>query len=304
MSFSVTILGSNSALPTSDRYPTAQILSVSERFFLIDCGEGTQMQMRKNKINFSKIHHVFLSHLHGDHIFGLMGFISTLGLLGRNKKLTIHAHPDLKELLEPQLAYFCEDLPFAIEYNDLTYDAPKVIYEDRKVIVESLPLSHRIPTCGFIFREKPKEPNIKKEAIFKFDLGISDIVSIKNGEPFYDDTGREVDVNKLVIPAPKPRSYAFCSDTRYFRKIIPAIKEVDLLYHEATFLHALKDLAKSSSHTTAKQAAIIAKDANVGKLLIGHFSSRYKDLTPLKKEAMAVFGNVDLALDNQQYFVE
>ncbi|MCU4165034.1 ribonuclease Z [Carboxylicivirga caseinilyticus] len=303
-SFSVTILGSNSALPTSDRYPTAQILRVSERFFLIDCGEGTQMQLRKNKINFSKIHHIFLSHLHGDHVFGLMGLISTFGLLGRNKKLTIHAHPDLKTLLKPHLDYFCEDLPFAIEFNDLTYDSSKVIYEDKKVTVESFPLSHRIPTCGFLFKEKEKEPNIRKEAIFKFNLGIADIVSIKNGNPYFDEDGREVNQKELIIPAPKARSYAFCSDTKYFRKIIPVIQGVDLLYHEATFLHELKSLAKSSSHTTAHQAATIAKDAAVGKLLIGHFSSRYFDLTPLKEEASAVFENVELALDNNEYFID
>nr|WP_319397897.1 ribonuclease Z [uncultured Carboxylicivirga sp.] len=304
MGFTVTILGSNSALPTSDRYPTAQILRVSERFFLIDCGEGTQMQLRKNKINFSKINHIFLSHLHGDHVFGLIGLISTLGLLGRNRKLTIYAHPDLKSLLNPQLDYFCSDLPFAIEYVDLTYDEPQVIYEDKKVVVESLPLSHRVPTCGFLFKEKPKEPNVKKEAIYRYGLGIADIVSIKSGNPYFDEKGREVEKDNLVIPAPKPRSYAFCSDTRYYRRIIPYIESVNLLYHEATFLHELKDLAKSSSHTTAKQAATIAKDAKVGKLLIGHFSSRYHDLSPLKEEAKSVFDNVDLALDNNEYVVE
>lgn len=304
MSFNVTILGSNSALPTSDRYPTAQILRVSERFFLIDCGEGTQMQLRKNKINFSKIHHVFLSHLHGDHIFGLLGFISTMGLLGRNRKLTIHAHSDLKILMKPQLDYFCDDLPYEIEFKDLTYNEPTVIYEDKRVEVQSFPLSHRIPTCGFLFREKQKEPNIRKEAIFRYDLSIKEIVAIKRGEPFIGEDGLVVPDKELIIPAPKARSYAFCSDTKYYRKIIPVIGGVDLLYHEATFLHDLKALAKSSSHSTARQAAIIARDAGVGQLLLGHFSSRYRDLKPFKEEAKAIFANVELARDNQVYSVE
>jgi len=260
--------------------------------------------LRKNKINFSKINHVFLSHLHGDHVFGLMGLISTLGLLGRQKKLTVHAHPDLKTLLQPHLDYFCQDLPFAIEFKDLTYDGPVVIYEDKRVVVESFPLAHRIPTCGFLFKEKAKEPNIRKEAIFKYDLSIKEIVAIKNGEPYFNDNGLLVPEMELIIPPKKPRSYAFCSDTKYYRKIIPIIKGVDLLYHEATFMHELKDLARKSTHTTAKQAATIARDAEVTKLLLGHFSSRYRDLKPLKEEAADVFPNVELAKDNQEYFID
>ncbi|MCU4175297.1 ribonuclease Z [Carboxylicivirga sp. N1Y90] len=301
--FSVTILGSNSALPTSDRYPSAQILNVSERFFLIDCGEGTQMQLRRNKVNFSKIHHIFLSHLHGDHVFGLMGLISTFGLLGRTAKLHIHAHSDLKGILQPQLDYFCADLPYVIEFSDLTYDEKVLIYEDKKVKVESFPLSHRIPTCGFKFTEQPKEANIRKPAIFKYDLQVREIVAIKNGEPFTDDQGRVVPEEELIIPAPKPRSYAYCSDTKYYRKLISHIQGVDLLYHEATFMHDLKALAKSSMHTTAKQAATIARDAGVKQLLLGHFSSRYRDLQPLLKEAKGVFENSLLVKDNAVFEV-
>jgi len=304
MSLSLTILGSNSALPTSDRYPTAQILNVSERFFLIDCGEGTQMQLRRNKINFSKINHIFLSHLHGDHIFGLMGLISTFGLLGRRKALIIHAHEDLKGLLKPHLDYFCTDLPYQLVFEDLTYDEPRIIYEDKKVVVESFPLSHRVPTCGFKFSEKPKQPNIRKEAIEKYNLTVPEIVAIKNGEDFIGEDGQVVDVAQLVMPGPKPLSYAFCSDTRYHRRIIPIVKGVDLLYHEATFLHELKDLAKRTSHTTAKQAATIARDAEVGKLLLGHFSSRYKDLKPFEVEARAVFAKTILVDDNQCFKID
>lgn len=304
MSLSLTILGSNSALPTSDRYPTAQILNVSERFFLIDCGEGTQMQLRRNKINFSKINNIFISHLHGDHVFGLMGLISTFGLLGRRKALTIHVHEDLRGLLKPHLEYFCTDLPYQIQFNDITNNEPRVIYEDKKVIVESFPLSHRVPTCGFLFKEKPKQPNIKKEAIAKYQLSIAEIVAIKNGQTFIGEDGLPVPESELLIPAPKPLSYAFCSDTRYYRRIIPIVEGVDLLYHEATFLHELKDLAKKTSHTTAKQAATIARDAKVGKLLLGHFSSRYKDLTSFETEAKAIFKNTILVKDNQCFKID
>ncbi|TRX70956.1 ribonuclease Z [Carboxylicivirga sp. M1479] len=301
MALSLTILGSNSALPTSDRYPTAQILRVSERFFLIDCGEGTQMQLRRNKVNFSKINHIFLSHLHGDHIFGLIGLISTFGLLGRYKPLTIHAHPDLKGLLQPHLDYFCSDLPYHVIFSDLTYDEPRVIYEDKKVIVKSFPLSHRVPTCGFLFEEKPKEPNIRKEAIEKYNLSVPEIVAIKNGQDFIGEDGEVVNQNELVQLPPKPLSYAFCSDTRYYRRVIPVIKGVDLLYHESTFLHELKDLAKRTSHSTAKQAATIARDAEVKHLLLGHFSSRYKDVSPLAEEAKEIFAKTTLVKDNQTF---
>jgi ribonuclease Z len=302
-SFSLTILGSNSALPTSERYPTAQILNVSERFFLIDCGEGTQIQLRKNKINFSKINHIFISHLHGDHCFGLIGLISSFGLLGRSKPLYIYAHKDLQLLLQPQLDFFCVDLPYQIKFIELQPKEQIVIYEDKKVIVESFPLSHRIATCGFLFREKEKEPNIVKEAIVKYDLTIQEIAALKRRESFFVD-GIEVPQNELIKEPRVPRSYAFCSDTRYYRRLIPVVDKVSLLYHEATFLHQLKDLAKSTGHTTAKQAATIANDANVGKLLIGHFSSRYHNLKPLLDEARQEFPNTELGLDNQTYLVE
>ena len=304
MTFSVTVLGSNSALPTSKRYPTAQILTVSERFFLIDCGEGTQMQLRKCRINLSKINHIFISHLHGDHCFGLIGLISTLSLLGRRKVLHLYAHEDLEKILAPQLEYFCTDLPYSIQYHHLNFENKEIIYEDKRVIVESFPLSHRVPTCGFLFREKPKEPNIRKEAIFKYELSIREIVAIKNRQPYFDDKGKQVPFENLIIEPPKPRSYAFCSDTKYFRRIIPHIQGVNMLYHEATFMHELKALAKSSGHTTAHQAAKIARDAQVGKLLLGHFSSRYKDLKPLLEEARAVFCKSELVQDGAVYEIE
>ncbi|MBI9063094.1 MAG: ribonuclease Z [Marinilabiliaceae bacterium] len=304
MTFSLTVLGSNSALPTSERYPTAQILNVSERFFLIDCGEGVQMQLRKCRINFSKINHIYISHLHGDHCFGLIGLISTLSLLGRRGVLHIYAHEELEKIMAPQLEFFCADLSYSIQYHHLNFENKEIIYDDKRVIVESFPLSHRVPTCGFLFREKPKEPNVRKEAIFKYGLSIREIVAIKNRQPFFDEKGRQVPFDELVIEPPRPRSYAFCSDTKYFRRIIPHIEGVNVLYHEATFMHELKALAKSSGHTTAHQAAKIARDAQVGKLLMGHFSNRYKDLKPLLAEAQAVFRKSELVQDGTVYEIE
>ncbi len=297
MTFSVTILGSNSALPTTKRYPTAQVLNVSERFFLIDCGEGTQLQLRNNHIKFSRINNIFISHLHGDHVFGLIGFISTLGLLGRNNDLHIYANKDLESILTPQINYFCRDIKFGIIYHHLNNKEVETIYDDKKVEVLSFPLKHRIPTCGFLFREKPKEPNIRKDAIKRFELSISDIVRIKKGEDYYNEEGKIIDPTELILPPPTPRSYAFCSDTAYNTNIIPVIQNVNLLYHEATFATEHETLAKKTTHSTARQAAMIAKEAGVKKLLLGHFSSRYNDLTVLEKEAKEIFQNVILVND-------
>jgi ribonuclease Z len=302
MTFSVTILGSNSALPTTKRYPTAQALNVSERFFLIDCGEGTQLQLRKNKIKFSRINNIFISHLHGDHVFGLIGLISTFGLLGRTNDLHIYAHSDLEKILQPQIDYFCNELKFTPVFHHLNTKEPEQIFEDKNITVTSFPLKHRVPTCGFLFKEKQKEPNIKKEAIAKYDLSISEIVRIKKGEPLYED-GKLIPPEELIIPPPDPRSYAFCSDTGYNPKMIPVIKNVDLLYHEATFAEEHAGLAKKTTHSTAKQAAAIAKEANAKKLLLGHFSSRYDDLSILEKEAKEIFPETYIVNDGEVWEV-
>ncbi|NPA37120.1 MAG: ribonuclease Z [Chlorobi bacterium] len=304
MTFSVTILGSNSALPTTKRYPTAQVLNVSERFFLIDCGEGTQLQLRSNKIKFSRINNIFISHLHGDHVFGLIGLISTFGLLGRTNDLHIYAHSDLETLLQPQIDYFCNDLGFKPVYHHLNTKEPETIFEDKSVTVTSFPLKHRVPTCGFLFREKQKEPNIRKEAITKYSLGIADIVKIKRGEPFFDSNGQQIYAGELILPPPPPRSYAFCSDTGYNPAMIPVIKNVDLLYHEATFAEEHKELAKKTTHSTARQAAEIAKEANAGKLILGHFSSRYDDLSVIENEAREIFPETYLVNDGDVWEVK
>lgn len=289
MSMELSVLGCNSAIPTSYRNPSAQILSVSGRIFLIDCGEGTQFQLRKMHVNFMRINHIFISHLHGDHVFGLIGLISTMSLLGRTSKLTIFSHEHLETVLRPQLDFFCDNLSFEVEIRPLNFERPEVVLNIKGVQVTSVPLKHRLPTCGFIFREQPKEANIIKNAIYKYGLTIADIVSIKNGKPYYDESGEEVPREQLVVEPPMPKSYAYISDTAYYPDIIPHIKGVSLLYHEATYAEDNFQLSKKTLHSTAKQAAMIAKQAEVGKLLIGHFSSRYRETDILEAEAQAVF---------------
>lgn len=303
MQFSVTILGSNSALPTSDRNPTAQVLNVSERFFLIDCGEGTQMQLRKYKIRFSKINHIFISHLHGDHYFGLLGLISTYGLLGRTSDLHLYAHKDLERLLTPQLNYFGRELSYQVIFHPIEPSLNTVIYEDSKITVSSIPLDHRIPTCGFLFQEKPADLHILREAIDFFEIPIKMIPSIKKGADFTLPSGEIIDNHRLTKKPYKPRSYAFCSDTLYNEKMVPLVKNVDLLYHEATFMNDQKKLAKKTYHTTAEQAGLIAEKAGVDRLIIGHFSTRYYDLQPLLEECRSVFPNSDLALDGLTFTI-
>ncbi len=303
-SFSLTILGSNSALPTSKRYPTAQILNVSEHFFLIDCGEGTQMQLRRNHAKFMKINNIFISHLHGDHCFGLIGLISTFGLMGRKHDLNIYSHPDLEKLLTPQLDYFCKELPFKIVFHAFDASKNNVIFENKHITVSTIPLKHRIPTAGFLFKEKLGERKIKKDFVFVHNPSIKEMLQIKKGFDFIDEDGNVLANKDITLPPPKPRSYAFCSDTKYTETIINQIKEVDLLYHEATFLEDNTYLAKKTYHSTAKQAAVIAKKANVKKLIIGHFSSRYHDVKPFLYEAKVEFSMTELAVEGSVFNVD
>lgn len=295
--FSITILGSNSALPTSERYPTAQMLNVSERFFLIDCGEGTQIQLRKNKVKFTKIDHIFISHLHGDHCFGLIGLISTLGLMGRKTNLYIHSHPDLEKILQPQLNYFCRDLPFIVVFESFDTKKKEVIYLDKHIQVETIPLIHRIPTVGFLFKEIAEDRKIRKEFVFSYKPSIKDILAIKKGEDYCTVDGLIMANSEITLDSSRVRSYAFCTDTKYTEKIVEQISEVDVLYHESTFTKDKEKLAKRTYHSTAEQAAKIAIKANVKKLLIGHFSSRYKILKPFLDEARIVFPETQLATE-------
>ncbi len=237
MGLSVTILGSNSALPTSERNPTAQVLNASGRFFLIDCGEGTQIQLRKNRVRFGRINHVFISHLHGDHVFGLPGLISTLGLLGRTSDLHIYAHSDLEGILRPVLAYFCGDLPFKICFHAFSFDKPgQLIYEDERVEVTTIPVEHRIPTVGFLFREKKKERKINKEICDFYKVPLKWLPRLKHGEDYCDEEQNVVKNEQLTFPPPPSKVYAYCTDTRFSQSVISFVRGADLLYHEATVL--------------------------------------------------------------------
>ncbi len=303
MPFELTILGSSSALPTSERYPTAQVLNVLERFFLIDCGEGAQIQLRRLKLKMGKIRHIFISHLHGDHYFGLPGLISTLKLLGYTNDIHIYAHSELQGLIKPQLDNMKGGLGFNVIFHPLNLKKPQVVYSCKKVEVSSFPVNHSIPTCGFLFKEQPRLPNIKKELIKRYKIPIKEIQAIKEGAGFIAEGGKLISHAQLTTPPPKPRSYAFCTDTRYHEPIVEIIKGADLLYHEATFLDEMRELAGQTFHSTARQAATIAMKANVGKLIIGHFSARYKDITPLADEARQVFPETYAAHDGDVFRV-
>lgn len=303
MPFELTILGSNSALPTSDRYPTAQVLKMPGRLFLIDCGEGTQIQLRRNKINFSKIKHIFISHLHGDHYYGLIGLISTLNLLGLKSDIHIYAPSEIKNLLQPQLDYIKGGMVVNLIFHPLNFKKPQQIYLDKRTEVISFPLKHSISTCGFLFRELPKLANIKKEMIEYHKIPVSKIKEIKNGADFETTDGEIIPNEKLTNPSPKPVSYAFCTDTAYHEPIIDVIKDVDLLYHEATFLEAMRDFATKTLHSTTTDAANMAKRANAKKLLIGHFSARYNDIKLFEREARTVFENTEAAREGKTYRV-
>ena len=303
MSFSLTVLGSSSALPTSKRNPTAHVINIHEHFFLIDCGEGTQMQMHKFNINRSKINHIFISHLHGDHIFGLFGLFSTYNLLNRKNDLNIYAHPEMIHTIN----YYKENFGLNLTYNIIihTFKAKKssLIFENKHLTVETIPLKHRIPTVGFLFREKEKPKNISKEVIKQYNISIKDIVKIKQGADFITDSGEIIKNEILTLPPYKRRSFAYCSDTVYTENILPIISGVNLLYLETTFLDRDQKLAKLTYHMTAVQAATLASKANAERLLIGHFSARYKDESLLLKEARSIFRNTDIAEDGSTYTI-
>ena len=303
MAFTFTILGSSSALPTSKRFTSAYVLNVHERFFLIDCGEGAQMQLRKYKIKLGKINHIFISHIHGDHVFGLFGLISSFNLLNRENDLHIFGPPDLERIIHGYLKDFHINLCFEIIYHPVNCARSVRIYEDDKIKVNTIPLKHRIPTCGFLFREQPTLPNLKKDMIERYNIPISKRQGIKEGDSFITETGNIVPNHELVIPAPKPKTFAYCSDTSYNEGILTQIRNVDLLYHEATYGCEQQELARESMHSTASEAARLASKASAKKLVIGHFSARYKDLTPLLVEAQKVFINTFIAEDGKTFNV-
>ncbi len=302
--FELTILGCSSATPTSKRNPTAQLLNIAERFFLIDCGEATQIQLRKFKIKFQRINHIFISHLHGDHYLGLPGLLSSMHLLGRTNELHLYCPAELQEIIEVQFKHSQSYLNFKIIYHPHQYINNDLIFEDERVEVRTIVLSHRIPCCGFVFSEKPLLANISKEIIEKYDLPHEQILAIKKGEDFTTSSGEVIPNEKLIVRKLTPRKYAYCSDTIYDERIIEYIQHADLLYHEATFLNEMAARAKETFHTTALQAAEIAKKAEVKKLIIGHYSARYKDLQPLLDEAQSVFKNTILAVEGESTVVK
>lgn len=296
--FEVNILGCGSALPTTRHNATSQVVNIREKLFMIDCGEGTQVQLRKSRLKFSRLNHIFISHLHGDHCFGLMGLISTFGMLERTADLHIYSHPDLKVLLNPHLVFFCKGMPYKVIFHDINPAERSIIYEDRSLTVETVPLRHRLPTCGFLFREKPTPNHIIREMTDFYKVPLYMMNRIKNGEDFVTDDGSVIPNSRLTTPSDPPRSYAYCSDTSYIPYITEQIKNVDVLFHEATFTDSEKARAKATQHSTARQAADIALKANAGQLIIGHFSARYETEECLLNEAREVFPNTILANEN------
>jgi len=295
MSFKLTILGCNSAVPSLERHPTAQLLNANERFFLIDCGEGTQVRLREYKLNFQRINHIFISHLHGDHFFGLIGLISSMHLLGRNKDLHIYAHHELKAIIDLQLSASNTELNYPLFFHPISETNEQVLYEDEKISISNLTLNHSIKCSGFIFREKKSNRKIIKEKIEVYNIPFDKYNGIEDGADWISDNGEVIENSEITIKNSSAHSYAFCTDTIYDESLIEKITGIDLLYHEATFKKELEERAKETGHSTTYEAATIAKKSEVKNLLIGHFSKRYKNLDELLIEAKGTFKNTHLA---------
>ena len=296
--FELHILGCGSALPTTRHFATSQVVNLRDKLFMIDCGEGAQMQLRKSRLKFSRLNHIFISHLHGDHCFGLMGLISTFGLLGRTAELHIHSPKGLEELLAPMLNFFCHTLAYKVIFHEFDTRQASVIYEDRSMTVPTIPLQHRIPCCGFLFAEKARPNHIIRDMIDFYKVPVYELNRIKNGADYITPEGEVIANVRLTRPSDPPRRYAYCSDTIFRREIAEQISGVDLLFHEATFAESELARAKETYHTTAAQAGRIAVEAGVRRLVIGHFSARYEDENVLLKEASAIFPDTILAKEN------
>lgn len=296
--FELHILGCGSALPTTRHFPTSQVLNVRDKLFMIDCGEGAQLQFRKSRLKFSRLNHIFISHLHGDHCFGLPGLISTLNLLGRKADLHIYSPEGLEALMRPVLDFFNRQMTYRVFFHEFSVQAPCLIFEDRSMEVMTLPLQHRMPCCGFLFAEKPSPNHLLREWVDFYGVPVSEFNRIKNGADYVTPEGETIPNSRLTSPADPPRKYAYCSDTVYKPTLAPLIRGANLLFHEATFANADKARASETFHTTAGQAALFAQTANVKKLVIGHFSARYEDEQALLNEALAVFPHTILAREN------
>ena len=293
--FHLQILGCGSAMPTTRHFPSSQIVSMNKKLFLVDCGEGAQLQMRKYRVSMSKLHSIFISHLHGDHVFGLPGLISTLNLLGRTGELPIYAHEEIIHLLRPTLEFFNRNIDFEVKLTVLGKNKPATILETNSIRISTFPLKHRIAANGFLFEEKESLRHIRRDMIDFYQVPVGQIKSIKEGAHFVASDGTILKNELLTTPPTPPRRYAYCSDTAYFPEIIPYIQGVDLLFHEATFSDTEKARASETFHSTARQAASIARDAGVKQLILGHFSSRYENLGHLLDEAREIFPATQLA---------
>lgn len=297
----LTILGCYAATPRTLTNPTSQVLEMKNRMFLIDCGEGTQVQLRKNKIRFSKINHVFISHLHGDHVYGLIGLVSTFSLLNRQTDLHIHGPKGIKEMILLQLKLSASWTSYNLYFHELESNQPEVVFEDEKVKVTTIPLKHRVYTNGYLFQEKNPERKLNIEAVEHYGIDTVYYQKIKYGGDITLEDGRVIPNSKLTFDPLPAKSYAFCSDTVYNENILPLIQDVDVLYHESTFLESEERYCETTMHCTAKQAATIAKKANAKHLILGHFSTRYDSIERFRHEAETVFESVHVADDGKVF---
>ncbi|GAB5399396.1 MAG: ribonuclease Z [Aureisphaera sp.] len=297
----LTILGCHSATPRWDANPTSQVLEMKGHLFLIDCAEGTQVQLRRFKVKFSRIKHVFISHLHGDHFFGLVGLISTFRLLGREAELHVYGPKGIKEAITLQLKLGKSWTNYPLYFHELDSKEPELIFEDSKVSVTTIPLKHRVYTNGFLFQEKPSERGLDVDKARELNVEMSYYRRIKQGADAVTTEGEIIPNAEITFDPPPPKSYAYCSDTSYFPQIVPQIEGATLLYHEATFLDKEHHLAEKTEHSTAKEAAVIAKKAEVGTLVLGHYSGRYGDLEAFRAEAQEIFEAVELAEDGKVF---
>lgn len=304
MVFELTILGCNSAAPAFNRHQTSQHLQIDNHFILIDCGDGTQMQLQRYGMKLNRINKIFISHLHGDHFFGLVGLISSMHLHGRKTTLQVYGPPGLDEILTIQFRYSETVFNFPIEYHEVDVESPTIVFEDQKLTVTAYPMDHRITCFGYLFREKPKRLRINKEKI-DADFPVAYINVLKNGEDVYHEDGSlRFDHRAYTLPARKSRSYAFLADTRYSNKYAIDLRDIDLLYHESTFTQEHQERASQTYHSTAAEAAAFAKEANVGKLLLGHYSTRYRDLNVILEEALDVFERSELSLEGKRIAIQ
>ena len=297
----LTILGCYAATPRTITNPTSQVLEIRNRMFLIDCGEGTQVQLRKNKLKFSKINHIFISHLHGDHFYGLVGLISTFMLLNRQTDLHVYGPKGIKEIILLQLRYSNSFTGYNLYFHELTSKGSEIVYEDEKVVVKTIPLKHRVYTNGFFFEERVGDRKLNIDAVNKHKIDACYFQKIKNGSDITLEDGSVIANAEITFDPIPPKSYAFCSDTMYDETIIPIIENCDALYHETTFLESEADKAQKTMHSTAKEAATIAAKANVKQLILGHYSTRYANIDLFKEEAETIFPNVLLADDGSVF---